>query len=339
MNSTADLSTPRQDWPSVNQLSFPLLQALIKDAQALRIGVEKLDNGCTIIDAGINALGGIEAGRRIAEICLGGLGQVKITSPSGFVHWPWHLCVSTTQPVLACLGSQYAGWHLSSGEGKKAFNALGSGPGRALAFKEELFKELNYRDKAESACLVLEVDKYPPSELIQKIAKDCGITANNLTLILTPTKSLAGTVQIVARILEVALHKAHALGFSLEKIIDGLGSAPLPPPAPDFLTAMGRTNDAILFGGQVQLFVRGNDDEAQSLASQLSCANSRDYGQLFSDIFKSYKFDFYHIDSHLFAPAEVIVTAVESGHTFRGGKVNERLLDKSFGLDESSDVK
>jgi methenyltetrahydromethanopterin cyclohydrolase len=98
-----------------------------------------------------------------------------------------------------------------------------------------------------------------------------------------------------------------------------------------FLTAMGRTNDAILYGSHVQLFVNGGEDAARNLASQLSCTNSRDYGQTFADIFKSYEFDFYQIDPQLFAPAEVMVTALESGRTFRGGKVNEQLLDKSFG--------
>ena len=113
--------------------------------------------------------------------------------------------------------------------------------------------------------------------------------------------------------------------------VDGMGCAPLPPPAADFLTAMGRTNDAILYGSHVQLFVSGSEDAARGLADQLSCTNSRDYGQTFADIFKSYRFDFYQIDPQLFAPAEVMVTALESGRTFRGGQVNEQLLDKSFG--------
>ncbi len=40
-------------WPSVNQLTNPLVQQLINNAKALRVKVEKLDNGATIIDAGI----------------------------------------------------------------------------------------------------------------------------------------------------------------------------------------------------------------------------------------------------------------------------------------------
>ena len=233
---------------------------------------------------------------------------------------------------MACLGSQYAGWSLSQGEGKGAFHALGSGPGRALAKKEPLFETLGYRDRADRTCLVLEVDRTPPLPLVEKIAGACGVEAEGLTLILTPTRSLAGTVQIVARVLEVALHKAHELGFELARIRDGMGSAPLPPPAPDFLTAMGRTNDAILFAGQVQLFVTGDDEGAEALARQLPSSASRDYGRPFAEVFKAYEYDFFQIDPMLFSPARVLVTALDSGRSFSAGQLDADLMRTSFGV-------
>ena len=242
----------------------------------------------------------------------------------------WSLAVSTAQPVLACLGSQYAGWSLSHGEGKDGFFALGSGPGRALAAKEELFGELGYRDAADSACLVLETGTLPPLPLLDRIAGDCGVAADRLTLILTPTSSLAGATQVVARVLEVALHKAHFLGFPLEHIVDGMGTAPLCPPSPDFLAAMGRTNDAILFGGDVQLYVAGDDAAAEDLAQRLPSAASSDYGRPFAEVFKAAGHDFYKIDPLLFAPARVAVTCLASGRTFRAGRLNAELLERSF---------
>ncbi len=148
--------------PSVNGLTAPLVQALIADKDSLRLAVEKLACGTVIVDAGINAPGGLEAGRRIAEICMGGLGRVQLRAASVFRNWPWHLDVHSTNPVLACLASQYAGWSLSHGKGKGAFNALGSGPARAMGSKEELFTDLGYRDSAKSACMVIEVDQLPP---------------------------------------------------------------------------------------------------------------------------------------------------------------------------------
>ena len=320
---------------SLNALAAPLVDALVADARPLRLGLSRQANGCLLVDAGIAVPGGLEAGRRIAEICLGGLGRVALR---GGLHvggaigeWPIAVEVYTTDPVLACLGSQYAGWSLSHGEGKGAFHALGSGPGRSLAGKEPLFEELGYRDQADRTCLVLEVDRLPPEPLVEKIARDCEIDPAGLTLILTPTRSLAGTVQIVARVLEVALHKAHTLGFDLHAIRDGFGSVPLPPPAPDFVTAMGRTNDAILFAGQVQLFVTGTDEAARDLALRLPSGASRDYGRPFAEVFKACNYDFFQIDPLLFSPARIRVTALDSGRTNSAGRVAAELLAASFG--------
>ncbi len=315
-------------WPSINELTQPLLENLKRDAAVLRLTCETLGNGTSIIDAGIVALGGLEAGRRIAEICMGGLGHVALNMGAG--KWPLAVHVHAANPVLACLGSQYAGWSLSHGEGAGAFHALGSGPARALAQKEKLFETLNYRDVGASTCLILEVDQTPPMAVIEKVIRDCDVAPDQITFILTPTRSLAGVVQIVARVLEVALHKVHALGFPLNQIIDGAGSAPLPAPANDLMTSMGRTNDAILFGGRVQLFVDCSDADARQLAEKLPSSASRDYGKLFGQIFKDVGHDFYKIDPMLFAPAEVIVSTLKSGTSFHAGKWNDALLDRSF---------
>jgi len=321
---------------SVNQLTHPLVQTLVNHADKLRLGVQNLDNGCTIIDAGINVPGGLEAGRIITEICMGGMGTVSINQASYTDHWPLTINVHASNPVLACLGSQYAGWSLAH----EKYYALGSGPARAMACKEkdgqvipveDLYQELDYRDNAPTAALVIENDKIPPLEIIEKIAAACKIDTDKLTIIVTPTSSLAGAVQVVGRVLEVAMHKAHELHFPLENIIDGSGSAPICPPHPDFVKAMGRTNDAILFAGQVHLFVRGDDQAAEKLAQQLPSSTSKDYGKPFAEIFKACNYDFFKIDGMLFSPARVIVTAVESGNSFRAGQLDNALLDQSFG--------
>jgi methenyltetrahydromethanopterin cyclohydrolase len=149
-------------------------------------------------------------------------------------------------------------------------------------------------------------------------------------VLFAPTRSLAGSVQVVARVVEVALHKAHELKFPLDRIVDAAGSAPLSPPHPDFTTGMGRTNDAIIFGGRVHLFVTGAAGEARDLANALPSSRSRDFGAPFADIFRRFKGDFYAIDPMLFSPAWVAVTALDTGETFRAGAVAADLLDASF---------
>ena len=322
---------------SVNTLARPLVERLIAQADALGVQVRTDATGICIIDAGIDVRGSIEAGLRIGAICMGGLGQVSLRA-GGLEGWPTWVEVHSAQPVLACLGSQYAGWSLAASKaetGGKKFFSLGSGPARALAAKEALFEALGYRDRAAAGVLVLEVDRPPPPVIVDKLLRDCGLAPAALTLILTPTTSLAGTTQVVARVLEVALHKAHELHFALGDIVAGAAAAPLPAPSPDGVEAMGRTNDAILYGGRVHLTVRGDDAKARELARQLPSHNSRDHGRSFAEIFKAAEYDFYKIDPMLFAPAEVWVSNLDSGNTWHGGALNMALLTDAW-LRESS---
>lgn len=312
---------------SVNDRAWTLFEALCADADELRVGVSQGSLGERLVDAGAKHQGGIAAGLRIAEICTGGLATMRLASDAATPHWPWSISVASSNPVIACLASQYAGWSLSEGK----FFALGSGPARALARKEEIFADLGYADQADAAVLVLESAAPPPPGVVEKVARDCGVATARLGIVYAPTQSLAGGVQVVARVLEVALHKAHELHFPLDRIVDGAGIAPLPPPHPDFVTAMGRTNDAIILAGRVQLFVTGPAEDARALARGLPASGSRDYGKPFAETFRAFKGDFYAIDKMLFSPAEALVTAVESGETFRAGRIDEALLDASFG--------
>ncbi len=318
---------------SVNALSEPLVSRLVDEAERLRVSPTLTDGGTVIVDAGIEAAGGIEAGVLVASICMGGLGHVNVrSSVESAPLWPTMVDVQTSWPVLSCLASQYAGWSLSATKeqtGGKKFFSLGSGPARALAAKEPLFGELGYRDRHARGVLVLEVDRLPPQVVIDKVAGDCGLAPENLTLVITPTHSIAGTVQVIARVVEVALHKTHVLGVDLAEVVEGSGSAPLPPPAPDGIAAMGRTNDAILYGGRVHLTVK-SDAAAKTLAQQLPSSNSRDYGSPFADIFTSFNYDFYQIDPALFAPAEVWISSLQSGATWHGGGVDAELLQRQW---------
>jgi methenyltetrahydromethanopterin cyclohydrolase len=313
---------------SVNGLARPLFETLVRDADRWRVGVERDPRGVTLVDAGIAAPGSIAAGLLIARLCMGGLGEAALLAGPRD-GWPTWLQVHSSQPVLACLASQYAGWSLSASKeetGARKFNALGSGPARALAHKEALFEELGYRDGGDFGALVLEVDRTPPPLIVDKLLRDCGLAPAGLGLVMTPTASLAGTTQVVARVLEVALHRAHELGFALGDIVEGSACAPLPSPGANGLEAMARTNDAILYGGQVHLSVTGDADAARALAAKLPSANSADHGRSFGELFAAAGHDFYKLDGALFAPAEVWVSHIGSGRTWHAGGSRMDLL-------------
>ncbi|HEY9057570.1 MAG TPA: methenyltetrahydromethanopterin cyclohydrolase [Aurantimonas sp.] len=315
---------------SVNQGVLPLIAMMKTRPAELRLAIATGAAGETLIDAGASVPGSLEAGRLITEICLGGLGTVSIQAASHLPRWPFSLTVRSSQPVVACLGSQYAGWKLTNGDGEDSYFSMGSGPARALAGKEELFKDIVYADRGDVATLVLEAASPPPEKLVRQIAADCDVAPENLVVIFAPTQSLAGSVQIVGRVLEVALHKAHALKFDLSRIVEGMGGAPLSPPHPDLVTAMGRTNDAVIYGGRILLHVTGPAADARSLAEQLPSSTSKDYGTPFAEIFRRSEGDFYKIDPMLFSPAEVAIVALDTGETFRGGAVDPKRVDASL---------
>lgn len=324
---------PTAPFVSVNALSERLVARLVNDATRLAVSVTRTEAGTVLVDAGVAAPGGVEAGVLVARICMGALGRVAVRSSfEAAPLWPTMIEVQTSSPVLACLASQYAGWSLAATKeqtGGKKFFSLGSGPARALAVKEPLYEELGYRDRHTRGALVLEVDRLPPQVVIDKVLNDCGLAPADLTIVVTPTHTVAGTVQVVARVVEVALHKTHVLGVDLNEVVEASGSAPLPPPAPDGVEAMGRTNDAILYGGRVHLTVR-HDAVAKKLAGELPAFHSRDYGRPFAEIFRSFNYDFYQIDPALFAPAEVWVSSLESGGTWHGGSVERVLLQRQW---------
>ncbi len=206
--------------------------------------------GTRLIDCGAGAPGGLQAGLRLAEICLAGLGCVSLAPPAALGPWPL-VSIVTDHPLAACMRSQYAGWQIAAGK----YFAMGSGPMRAAAGKEALFDAIGGRESPAVAVGVLEARAFPPAELQAQLAAQCRVAPDQLTLLMAPTASLAGTVQVIARSVETALHKLHELGFPLDRVRSGMGSAPLAPVAASDLAAIGRTNDAILYGGEVTLWV------------------------------------------------------------------------------------
>ncbi len=139
-------------------------------------------------------------------------------------------------------------------------------------------------------------------------------------------------MQVVARSVETALHKLLELGFDLTRVVAGWGTAPLPPAAPDDLAAIGRTNDAILYGGEVMLWVRGDDHSLAAVGPRVPSSASPDHGQPFATIFARYHHDFYKIDPHLFSPAVVTLANLDTGSTFRFGELHPRVIHESFGI-------
>ncbi|HEU4564742.1 MAG TPA: methenyltetrahydromethanopterin cyclohydrolase, partial [Gemmatimonadaceae bacterium] len=185
-------------------------------------------------------------------------------------------------------------------------------------------------ERAERGVLVLEGRTLPTDDVARWVGEKASLDPGRLTFAIAPTASLAGGVQVVARVLETALHKMEQLGFDVTRVVSGIGTAPVPPVAKNDLRAIGRTNDCVLYGGEARFLVRADDDELVTLAERLPSSSSEDYGTPFHDIFKRYDGDFYKIDPLLFSPAEVWLTSLTSGRTHHGGRVNAEVLEGSL---------
>jgi methenyltetrahydromethanopterin cyclohydrolase len=313
---------------NLNERAWRLCDELAADAERLNISVTHSPSGTRLIDCGVNATGGLEAGRRLAAICLADLGQVSLAAPrAGEPSCPT-VTVFSDQPILACLASQYAGWQLT---GEKFF-AMASGPMRAVAYREPLLTHLGCRETATRVVGVLETSQLPPDEVCRKIAEQCNVPPAAVTLVVARTASIAGTFQVVARAVETALHKLHELGYELKNVVSAFGTAPLPPIAADDMTGIGRTNDAVLYGGEVTLFVRDDDSRIAEIGPKIPSSASPDFGEPFSAIFERYGRDFYKIDPLLFSPATVTLINVASGRAHRFGKLRPDVLQQSFGF-------
>jgi methenyltetrahydromethanopterin cyclohydrolase len=147
-----------------------------------------------------------------------------------------------------------------------------------------------------------------------------------LSIVVAPTASLVGSVQIAARIVETGLHKLHELGFDIGSVRSGFGSCPLAPVAADDLAALYRTNDAVLYGGRAWYTVQADDARVESVIERLPSSASPDYGVSFAELFQRYGGDFYKIDPLLFSPAEVSISNAASGRTFHAGGVDASML-------------
>jgi methenyltetrahydromethanopterin cyclohydrolase len=295
-------------------------------ADALRISPHRLNGRDIVLDCGIDQAGSLEAGIELARLCMADRAQIELQMSNLLGGIP-AVQVRTDQPVVACLGCQYAGWPLQAGK----YFAMGSGPMRLCRGREKVLQHLGLHEDAHSSVVgVLETGVLPTAEIIELVRQDCQLTDQTVMLAVAPTTSIAGTIQVVARSVETSMHKLEESGFDVRCIQSGMGIAPLPPPATKTIAAIGRTNDAILYGAHVTLWVDADPELIEQYGPQVPSSSSRDYGRPFAEIFKDYDCDFYKIDPLLFSPAKITFVNLRNGVARSFGQLAPDILEKSF---------
>ncbi len=314
------------DRSKLNDDANQLCELTVASAARLRVDVNRLETGVRLIDFGCHVRGGLEAGMELAKICMADRARVSIQAGDPSVwRGPW-VQVITDNPIDACIASQYAGWPVQH----EKYFAMGSGPMRAKRGKEHVLTHLGVADDSRSTVGVLECDLFPNEAVCDYVCAETNTDPNNLTLCFAPTRSIAGVIQVVARSVETSMHKLFELGFDLNAVVSGFGIAPMPPVARDFATGIGRTNDAILYGGQVTLWVETDDDQVESIGAKIPSCASSDFGAPFAEVFKRYNYDFYRVDPSLFSPAVVSIVNLKTGRSWRFGEMRSDVIASSF---------
>ncbi|WP_435063250.1 methenyltetrahydromethanopterin cyclohydrolase [Halobaculum sp. EA56] len=308
---------------SLNRMAVELVDEALDFADELNVAGYELDSGATVIDFGVEADGGLEAGLLLAEIQTAGLATLQTRmgrvdgSPTPYVE------LTTDHPGIALLGCQKAGWELDVGE----FAGLGSGPARALVGEEREYQALGYYDEFDLTVLCVESAVLPDDAVVEHVAEKANVNEGAVYLPTTALGSTAGSVTAAARAAELAVFRLFELGYDPQDVQSAAGSAPVAPVSYDETEAMGRTNDALAYGGEAHLTVATDDPD---VFEQLPSSAADEYGRPFSAVFADADYDFYEVDESVFAPAAVTVDVLD-GPTYALGGTHEDLLAESFG--------
>ncbi|SHH54115.1 methenyltetrahydromethanopterin cyclohydrolase [Halobaculum gomorrense] len=306
---------------SLNRMAVELVDEALDFADELNIAGYELDSGATVVDFGVDADGGLEAGLLLAEIQTAGLATLQTRmgrvddSPTPYVE------LTTDHPGIALLGCQKAGWELET----EHFAGLGSGPARALVGEEREFQALGYYDEFDLTVLCVESATLPDDEVVSEVAETANVNEPAVFLPTTALGSTAGSVTAAARAAELAVFRLFELGYDPEHVKSVAGSAPVAPVSYDETEAMGRTNDALAYGGEVHLTVAEEFDRFDEVPSSAAAEHGRPFAEVFADA----DYDFYELDESVFAPAAVTVDVLD-GPTYALGETREDLLAASF---------
>jgi len=314
----------------INEMGFEVFEEMLDYSDELKIEIHEMENGAVVADAGVKADGGLGAGVYLSRLCMADLADIQLT--------PFYIKdillpgiqVATDYPAISCMASQCAMWQIKVDK----YFAMGSGPARVLAKKtRELYDKIGFEECSDVGVLVLESSRLPDEKTCSFIAEKCSIDPADLRIAIAPTDSVAGLVQVSARVVETGLHKLFAMGFDITKIKCGWGRAPISPITGDATMCMGSSNDAIIYGGETCYTLKyENLEELQKYQKDMPSSASRDWGAPFYKTFKAAGFDFFKVDHNVFAPARVVMNETRSRRTFVSGRINPDVLTESFGL-------
>lgn len=315
---------------SLNKLAMGVVEEILADPESLGCKAVKMDCGVNLIDMGLNCKGSWKAALLFTRATIGDLGIVnygrfQLNDQYSFASVEMYI----EQPLVACMASEIAGWKLGEGE----FATIGSGPARATAHvaSDWYFEMTDYKDDYDKAVLCIQDVRYPTDAVALEIAKACNVAPQDTYLLIAPSTCIVGSVQVSARMLEQTCHKMFEKHFHAGQIVMARGCAPIAPIVKDEMKAMGRINDALIYGSEVEVWVDADDKDIAKVIHQLAGkTSSPNYNELFVDVFEAAGRDFFYVDHDVHSLGKVQIHNINSGRAFCAGEINYPLLEKSF---------
>lgn len=316
---------------SINQEAVRIVnEQIIPQAEKLNCKVMKLANGATVVDMGVHAPGGYQAGKLFVEATIGGMGHVDFGAFSyGSINLP-SIDVYIDQPQTACLSSQFSGWKLPGKNIPGYITPIGSGPARAIAKNDIFAQAWTYQDIHHATVFGAQITEIPDETMAQQIAEACRIPVENVYILAARTGSIVGSIQVCSRTVEASIWRIERKGFDISKVISGMGTCPIAPPIRDEFKAMDRVNTALLYGVTVRYIADCTDAEIEEVIEKLPFCASRRFGEPFAQIFEEGGRDFYKVDKDIHTVACYEITNIATGNTFKAGVVREDMLKASL---------
>ena len=163
----------------LNRRAARLADAIAADAALLGVAVTELPGGARVIDCGVAAAGGLEAGRRLAEICLAGLATVSFTSVDLGGLWLPAVQVDHRPPGGGLPGQPVC--RLGHRPAGVLRHGLGTGPQRGARGAGALRADRLRGDRRTPPCWCWRAGRFPTREWCGFVADKCRVRPEGLT--------------------------------------------------------------------------------------------------------------------------------------------------------------
>lgn len=241
---------------SVNQVAVELVDEAIDFADDLGIGVTQLENNATVIDCGVSASGGLEAGVLVAEIQAGGLivTRTRLDSIDGV---PWtDLELECDDPGRLRRVSRPGNVLRTDG-----FSGVIGGPVQVLLGDSIPPRE----DEFDFTVVTCYSTDLPGASAARQIAEQTGTPTSGVFFVVCPLDSLSGRAALAATTPSGVLSLIGSAGIDSSEMQAVTARAPIPPRK----TSMVETGiDAMELGGSVQVFVSRDVEDVGSVEEE-----------------------------------------------------------------------